>query len=131
MGRRQVRPLDYLAALGDQVPPETLAQLTTECGAITADLLAFTAMSQRLLLRQIAGLQQGPEASVLKVAAAWNATRLQQAVLAWQGADAAALDGTAGAAAQRYLSLPPTLIGGGTLEIQLNVIAERVLGLPR
>jgi alkylation response protein AidB-like acyl-CoA dehydrogenase len=131
MGRRQVRPLDYLAALGDQVPPETLAQLTTECGAITADLLAFTAMSQRLLLRQIAGLQQGPEASVLKVAAAWNATRLQQAVLAWQGADAAALDGTAGAAAQRYLSHPPPQIGGGTLEIQLNVIAERVLGLPR
>ena len=127
MGRRQVRPMDYLAALGDQAPPEAL----TECGAITADLLAFAAMSQRLLLRQIAGLQQGPEASVLKVAAAWNATRLQQAALGWQGADAATLDGTAGAAAQRYLSLPPTLIGGGTLEIQLNVIAERVLGLPR
>jgi alkylation response protein AidB-like acyl-CoA dehydrogenase len=131
MGRRQVRPMDYVTALGDHVPPEALAQAMTECGAITADLLAFTAMSQRLLLRQIAGLQQGPEASVLKVAAAWNATRLQQAVLGWQGADAAALDRTAGAATQRYLSLPPTLIGGGTLEIQLNVIAERVLGLPR
>ena len=128
MGRRQVRPLDYLDG---QVPPEVLGPAMTECGAITADLLAFTAMSQRLLLRQIAGLQQGPEASVLKVAAAWNATRLQQAALGWQGAGAAALDGTAGAATQRYLSLPPTLIGGGTLEIQLNVIAERVLGLPR
>src|SRR5262249_53170468 len=100
-------------------------------GAITADLLAFTAMSQRLLLRQIAGLQQGPEASVLKVAAAWNATRLQQAVLSWQGPDAATMDGTNGAAIQRYLSLPPTLIGGGTREIQLNVIAELVLCLPR
>jgi len=128
MGRRQVRPLDYL---GEEVPPGVLTQALTECGAITADLLAFTAMSQRLLLRQIAGLQQGPEASVLKVAAAWNATRLQQAVLSWQGPGAATMDGTNGAASQRYLSLPPTLIGGGTLEIQLNVIAERVLGLPR
>ncbi len=131
MGRRQVRPMDYLDTLGDQGPPEALAHALTECGAITADLLAFTAMSQRLLLRQIAGLQQGPEASVLKVAAAWNATRLQQAALSWQGPDAATIDGTNGAASQRYLSLPPTLIGGGTLEIQLNVIAERVLGLPR
>jgi alkylation response protein AidB-like acyl-CoA dehydrogenase len=131
MGRRQVRPMDYLDTLGGQAPPEALAHALTECGAITADLLAFTAMSQRLLLRQIAGLQQGPEASVLKVAAAWNATRLQQAVLSWQGPDAATIDGTNGAASQRYLSLPPTLIGGGTLEIQLNVIAERVLGLPR
>jgi alkylation response protein AidB-like acyl-CoA dehydrogenase len=131
MGRRPVRPVDYLPALGDQASPEALAQMMTECGAITADLLAFTAMSQRLLLRQIAGLQQGPEASVLKVAAAWNATRLQQAVLSWQGPGAAIIDGTNGAASQRYLSLPPTLIGGGTLEIQLNVIAERVLGLPR
>jgi alkylation response protein AidB-like acyl-CoA dehydrogenase len=99
MGRRQVRPVDYLAALGDRLPPDALAQALTECGAITADLLAFTAMSQRLLLRQIAGLHQGPEASVLKVAAAWNATRLQRAVLGWQGTDAAALDGPAGAAA--------------------------------
>jgi len=131
MGRRPVRPVDYLPALDDQASREALAQMMTECGAVTADLLAFTAMSQRLLLRQIAGLQQGPEASVLKVAAAWNATRLQQAVLSWQGPDAATIDGTNGAASQRYLSLPPTLIGGGTMEIQLNVIAERVLGLPR
>jgi alkylation response protein AidB-like acyl-CoA dehydrogenase len=127
LGRRQVRPVDYLAPLGGEVPPEAIA----ECGAITADLLAFAAMSQRLLLRQLAGLQQSPEASVLKVVAAWNATRLQQTVLSWQGAGAATLDGPAGEAARRYLSLPPTLIGGGTLEIQLNVIAERVLGLPR
>jgi len=124
LGRRQEMPADYLPAAA---PGEALA----ECGSLTADALAFAAMRQRLLLRRIAGGEPGPDASVLKVVAAWNATSLRRAVLGWQGPDAAAFGGPAGDAAQRYLSLPPTLLGGGTLEIQLNVIAERVLGLPR
>jgi alkylation response protein AidB-like acyl-CoA dehydrogenase len=127
MGRRPELPADYLAALSDPAPAEALA----ECGVLTADALAFTALSQRLLLRQIAGLQPGAEASVLKVVHAWNETHLRRAVLGWHDAGAAALGGPAGAAAQAYLSLPPKLIGGGTLEIQLNVIGEQVLGLPR
>jgi len=123
LGRRHDLPADYLAALGDPVPAEVLA----ECGAITAGALAFAAMIQRLLLRQIAGLRPGAEASVLKVVAAWNEISMRRAALGWHGADAAVLGGPA----QDYLSLPPTLIGGGTLEIQLNVIGEQVLGLPR
>jgi alkylation response protein AidB-like acyl-CoA dehydrogenase len=30
-----------------------------------------------------------------------------------------------------YLALPAELIGGGTREIQLNIIAQMILGLPR
>jgi 3-oxochol-4-en-24-oyl-CoA dehydrogenase len=30
-----------------------------------------------------------------------------------------------------YLHLPAELIGGGTMEIQLNIIAQMILGLPR
>jgi alkylation response protein AidB-like acyl-CoA dehydrogenase len=130
LGRRPEIPSASLAALdndGGPVPAEVLA----ECGVLTADTLAFAALRQRLLLRQIAGSQPGPEGSVLKLVAAWNAVNLRRAVLGWHGSGAAALGGPAGEAAQRYLSLPPTLLGGGTLEIQLNVIGEQVLGLPR
>ena len=122
-GHRARLPSAQLAGLGDPVPAEVLA----EAGALTASALAFTAMSQRLLLRQIAGLPPGPEASVLKVVSAENVANVRRAVLDWHGADSAVLAGPA----HGYLSVPPQLIGGGTLEIQLNVISERVLGLPR
>jgi alkylation response protein AidB-like acyl-CoA dehydrogenase len=122
-GHRARLPSARLAGLGDPVPAEVLA----EAGALTASALAFTAMSQRLLLRQIAGLPPGAEASVLKVVSAWNAASVARAVLDWHGASSAVLAGPA----HGYLSVPPQLIGGGTLEIQLNVISERVLGLPR
>jgi len=122
-GRGAQLPSRYLAGLADPVPAEVVA----EAGALTADVLAFIAMSQRLLLRQIAGLPPGAEASVLKVVFSWNVANVQRAVLDWHGAESAVL----GESAHGYLSIPPQLIGGGTLEIQLNVISERVLGLPR
>jgi alkylation response protein AidB-like acyl-CoA dehydrogenase len=127
MGRRRDLPADFLGTLGANPPHEVLRQ----AGALTADVNAFGALSQRLLLRQISGLQPGAEASVLKVASAWNDTNLRRAVMDWHGAEAAALDGASGETSQQYLSIPPLLIGGGTLEIQLNVIGELVLGMPR
>ena len=48
-------------------------------------------MSQRLLLRQIAGSRPGAEASVLKVISAANVAGLRRAVLDWHGGAAAAL----------------------------------------
>jgi alkylation response protein AidB-like acyl-CoA dehydrogenase len=127
-GHRGQLPSGYLAGLRGPVPAEVLAQ----AGALTANALAFTAMSQRLLLRQLAGLPPGAsagglEGSVLKVVSAWNVANLERAALDWYGAESAVLGGPA----RGYLSVPPQLIGGGTLEIQLNVISERVLGLPR
>jgi alkylation response protein AidB-like acyl-CoA dehydrogenase len=127
MGRRRDLPADFLTGLGANPSQEVLRQ----AGALTADVNAFGALAQRLLLRQLSGLQPGAEASVLKVASAWNDTNLRRTVMDWHGAEAAALDGAGGDASQHYLSVPPTLIGGGTLEIQLNVIGELVLGMPR
>jgi 3-oxochol-4-en-24-oyl-CoA dehydrogenase len=88
-------------------------------------------MSLRSTLRTLSGLRPGAEASVAKVAASFLNTDVGTRVLRWFGPAAASADGPAAAAVHQYLSIPPHLIGGGTIEIQLNVISERVLGLPR
>jgi len=122
-------PSRYLDDLPGPVPDE----VTAEAGALTAEALAFAALSHRLLLRQVGGLEHSAgreysaEASVLKVISAANLASVRRAVLDWHGGEAAVLT----APSHEYLSVPPQLIGGGTIEIQLNVIAERVLGLPR
>src|SRR5690606_38716173 len=97
----------------------------------TARSGALTALGRRSLLRRLAGGRSGAEASVLKVGSAEHHAEVTRTVLGWRGPEAAVLGGAGGAAAGAYLSTPKQLLGGGTVEIQLNVIAEHVLGLPR
>jgi alkylation response protein AidB-like acyl-CoA dehydrogenase len=79
------------------------------------------------------GRPPGPEASVLKLAAAWNMKRNAELAMAMQGASGM-LSGDsapeAGRWQQHLLTAPSIRIAGGSDEIQRNVMGERVLGLP-
>uniref|UniRef100_UPI000AE77BC5 acyl-CoA dehydrogenase family protein n=1 Tax=Mycobacterium avium TaxID=1764 RepID=UPI000AE77BC5 len=72
----------------------------------------------------------GPASSIAKVAMNVLLRRTSEATLQLTGRLARAAD-SAPAVVEPYLHLPAELIGGGTREIQLNIIAQMILGLPR
>jgi len=76
----------------------------------------------------------GPEASVLKLAASRRLEADGDLVLSLQGAPAMLSDADAiadGYWQQQFLMQWSSRLGGGTEQVQRNVIGERVLGLPR
>jgi alkylation response protein AidB-like acyl-CoA dehydrogenase len=99
-------------------------------GRISARGAAIAAMNLRETLRRLQGHSPGPATSIGKAAAS----------MLHVDAAAAALNliGPFGALSENHcdpvfheLDIPTWVIGGGTLEIQLNTIATFVLGLPR
>ena len=90
----------------------------------------------RYLTRQLKGEPLSSETSVNKLHRASLEVGLGELALEIQGSDGvygagsdAAVDGGLW---QRFaLSWPEVVIGGGTPNIQRNIIAERILGLPK
>jgi alkylation response protein AidB-like acyl-CoA dehydrogenase len=88
----------------------------------------------RASANRAAGRRVGPEGSIAKLAASELARQASRAHSLIAG-PAATLTGDAGAlgglVAEVLTSVPAQSIAGGTDEIQKNIIAENILGLPR
>ncbi|MDH6281640.1 acyl-CoA dehydrogenase [Prescottella agglutinans] len=131
-GAHRFDPVEVARTLDPHRQQDALPAL----GRITSTTGALDALAHRSVLKRLSGLNPGVEASALKAASARHITDATAQVLEWFGPEAAIGSlgpdvSRGGRAAKAYLSTPSLLIGGGTLEIQLNVISEQILGLPR
>ena len=88
-------------------------------------------LGHRSTHRAVSGARPGPEASVRKLLAAEHDQRTQEFGLALLGAEGATTEGDASGWTFGFLANRCLTIAGGTSEVQRNVIAERLLGLPR
>ena len=118
------------ALLGD-AGPEASPLVIDRVGRLLAESHAIAALGWRSTLRALAGADPGPEASVRKLLGVEHEQRIQELGLALLGPAGGIHEGDGAASIGGYLGNRCLSIAGGTSEIQRNVIAERLLGLPK
>ncbi len=123
-----------LGLVGERLEHKQLdadALLLDQLGGLVAEAHSVAVLGLRSTQRSVSGAKPGPEASVRKLLGVEHDQRTQELGLSLLGPEGAT---TIGAAAQwtfGFLANRCLTIAGGTSEIQRNVIAERLLGLPR
>ena len=92
-------------------------------GALVAQGAAVSLVDFRATLRQLAGQEPGPESSLRKLIGVRHRQQVAEVALELLGDDAELL--------HEFLLTRCLSIAGGTTQVLLNVIGERLLGLPR
>ncbi|WP_030586071.1 acyl-CoA dehydrogenase [Streptomyces anulatus] len=101
-------------------------------GALAAEAHALACTGLRTTLQQVAGREPGAGASVRKLVQTVHQQKVAEITLELLGPDGAVDEPAAGERALHGFLMSRCLtIAGGTTQIQLNVVAERILGLPR
>jgi alkylation response protein AidB-like acyl-CoA dehydrogenase len=103
----------------------------SDVGALLAEGHALAVMGLRATLRSLTGAEPGPESSVRKLLGVLHDQAVQDVGFQLLGPSGVVVDQQSSAWVTGLLFSRSLTIAGGTSEIQRNVIAERLLGLPK
>ena len=105
--------------------------LRARIGALAAEAHALGCIGLRTTLQQVSGLEPGAGASIRKLVQTPHQQKVAELALELLGPDGAVREGAGERALHGFLMSRCLTIAGGTTQVQLNVVAERLLGLPR
>ncbi|WP_024794361.1 acyl-CoA dehydrogenase [Tomitella biformata] len=107
------------------------AQMSTTLGQVLCDAQSGGLLALRGTIRSLSGAQPGAESSIAKLLGVDHRQQVWEVIMEWVGTSM--LVGTHGRndPTRWFLSTRNLSIAGGTTDVQLNIIGERLLGLPR
>ncbi|MDN3355668.1 acyl-CoA dehydrogenase [Actinomadura sp. DC4] len=124
-----------LLALADELGVADDPQVLDGLGRMAADAHVFALLGVRATLKQLSGVDDGATANVGKLVGMEHGQRVTEYGFGLLGAEGAltgrGADGPRRNWTRLLLASRAMTIGGGTTEVNLNVIGERLLGLPR
>ena len=119
--------LGQVSAAGLDGDPAVMEQV----GGLVAGGLARSLLDLRATLAELGGAEPGQQAAVRKLIGVAHRQAVAEAALTLSGPDGAATDAAAADAVHEFLLTRCLSIAGGTSQILLSLVGERVLGLPR
>ncbi|MER6632200.1 acyl-CoA dehydrogenase [Streptomyces sp. NPDC000987] len=122
---------EQLLALAAAAPQDMDDERLTTLGSILCDAQSGGLLGLRTTLRSVSGQQPGAEASIAKLTGVEHLQQVWETAMDWLGDASLTGEGPRQDPTWWFLNSRCMSIAGGTTEVQLNIIAERILGLPR
>ncbi|WP_137723056.1 acyl-CoA dehydrogenase [Prescottella subtropica] len=122
---------EALLTLADTLPGGIDAEQLTVLGKVLCDAQSGGLMGLRTTMRSLSGAQPGAESSIAKLLGVEHIQQVWEVAMDWAGPSALLGEQHSKSATQMFLNSQCMSIAGGTTNVQLNIIGERILGLPR
>ncbi len=122
---------EALLSLVDGLPGGIDDEQLTVLGKVLCDAQSGGLLGLRTTLRSLTGAQPGAESSVAKLIGVEHIQQVWDVAMEWAGPSSLLGEQHRMSATQMFLNSQCMSIAGGTTNVQLNIIGERILGLPR